>query len=283
MTRISNAINPHAARPTSIVALGRSLWCNRQLIVQMTKRDVVGRYRGSALGLAWSFFNPIFMLSVYTFVFSVVFKARWGMGGDESKIEFAVVLFVGLIVHGLFAEVVNRAPDLIICNVNYVKKVVFPLEILPVVSMGAALFHSIISLGVLLGAFVIFNGYLNWTIFFAPLVLLPLVIFTLGLAWILASLGVFLRDVKQSIGIMTTVMLFLSPVFYALSALPESLRPWIMANPLTFIIVQMRKVLIGGHSPDWLGLGVYTLVATVVAWAGYAWFQKTRKGFADVL
>ena len=283
MIDTSTAINPHAAQPTSLVALAKSGWRNRQLIVQMTKREVVGRYKGSALGLVWSFFNPVFMLAVYTFVFSVVFKARWGVGGEESKTQFAVVLFVGMIVHGFFAEVLNRAPGLILGNVNYVKKVVFPLEILPVISMGAALFHSLISLGVLLIAFVLFNGYLHWTAVFTPLVVLPLVILTLGLAWMLASLGVFLRDVGQTIGIITMVMMFIAPVFYPITALPEEMRPWIMANPLTFIIEQAQEVLIWGRLPNWTGLGIYTLVATAVAWAGYAWFQKTRKGFADVL
>lgn len=283
MTSTTTATNPHATQPTSLVALSRSLWRNRQLIVQMTRREVTGRYKGSVMGLAWSFFNPVFMLTVYTFIFSVVFKARWGIGGEESKTQFAVVLFVGMIVHGLLAEVLNRAPGLILANVNYVKKVVFPLEILPVISMGAALFHSVVSLGVLLIAFTLFNGFLHWTALLAPLVFLPLVILTLGLAWILASLGVFLRDVGQTIGLVTTVMMFLAPVFYPITALPEELRPWLMANPLTFIIEQAREVLIWGRLPNWFGLGLYTLMASAVAWAGYAWFQKTRKGFADVL
>jgi lipopolysaccharide transport system permease protein len=277
-------INPHAAQLTSLVAMVKSLWCNRQLIVQMTRREVVGRYKGSALGLAWSFFNPVFMLTVYTFVFSEIFKSRWGeMGSDNSKTQFAVVLFVGMIVLNLFSEVLNRAPGLVISNVNYVKKVVFPLEILPVIAMGATLFHSLISLGVLLAAFALFNGYLNWTAVFTPLVLLPLVIMTLGLAWMLASLGVFLRDVGQTIAIITTVLMFLSPVFYPVTAVPERFRPFIMASPLTFIIEQAREVLIWGHLPNWVGLGIYTLAAVAIAWAGYAWFQKTRKGFADVL
>ena len=275
--------NPHAAQATSLVALGKSLWRNRQLIAQMTRREVMGRYKGSVMGLAWSFFNPVFMLVVYTFVFSVIFKSRWGVGGEESKIQFAVVLFVSMIVHGLFAEVLNRAPRLIPSNVNYVKKVVFPLEILPVIAMGATLFHSLISFGVLLITVALFNGSLHWTAIFTPLVLLPLVIFTLGLAWMLAALGVFLRDVGQTIGIFTMVMLFLSPVFYPVTALPEEFRPWLMANPLTFIIEQAREVLIWGRLPNWAGLGGYTLVAIAIAWAGYAWFQKTRKGFADVL
>ena len=277
-------INPHAAQPTSPVALAKSLWRNRQLIMQMTKREVVGRYKGSSMGLAWSFLNPVFMLVVYTFVFSEVFKSRWGgAGGDDSKTQFAVVLFVGMIVLSLFSEVVNRAPSLILSNVNYVKKVVFPIEILPVIAMGAALFHSLISLGVLITAFVVFNGFVHWTAIFTPLVLLPLVILTLGLAWMLASLGVFLRDVGQTIGLITTVLMFLSPVFYPVTAVPERFRPFIMANPLTFIIEQARAVLIWGQLPNWPGLGIYTLAAAAIAWAGYAWFQKTRKGFADVL
>lgn len=283
MSSSSIVINPHATQPTSPLALCKSLWRNRQLIVQMTKREVVGRYKGSVMGLLWSFLNPVFMLTVYTFVFSVVFKARWGVDGNDSKTQFAVVLFVGMIVHGLFAEVVNRAPSLILANVNYVKKVIFPLEILPVITMCAALFHGLVSLAVLLIAFFIFNHSLQWTVIFIPLVLLPLVILTLGCAWMLASLGVFIRDVGQTIGIVTTVMMFLSPVFFPVTSLPEVYRPLIMANPLTFIIEQAREVLIWGHSPNWTGLGIYTMAATIVAWAGYVWFQKTRKGFADVL
>lgn len=275
--------NPHSPQPASLIALGQSLWRNRQLISQMILREVLGRYKGSIFGLAWSFFNPVLMLAVYTFVFSVVFKARWGISAEESKTQFALVLFVGMILHSLLAEVLNRAPGLILSNVNYVKKVVFPLEILPVVSMGSALFHSLISLLVLLVAFYAFNGYLNWTALLAPLVILPLVILTLGLAWMLASLGVFLRDVGQTIGIITTVMLFLAPIFYPVSALPEGLRRWLMANPLTLIIEQTREVLIWGRFPNWRELGLYTIFAFVIAWIGYAWFQKTRKGFADVL
>lgn len=284
MTHPSITLNPHAAPPASLVSLVKSLWRHRQLIVQMIRREVVGRYKGSVMGLAWSFFNPVFMLTVYTFVFSEIFKSRWGgVGGDDSKTQFAVVLFVGMIVFSLFSEVVNRAPSLILSNVNYVKKVVFPLEILPVVAMGAALFHTLISIGVLLAAFLLFNGYLQWTAVFIPIVLLPLIILTLGLGWLLASIGVFLRDVGQTVGIITTILMFLSPVFYSISAVPEKYRPFIMANPLTFIIEQARDVLIWGRTPEWLGLGIYLLAAGIVTWMGYIWFQKTRKGFADVL
>ena len=284
MPPLPAAINPHAVQPTSLLALGKSLRRNRQLIMQMTRREVVGRYKGSVMGLAWSFFNPVFMLAVYTFVFSVIFKSRWdGAGADDSKTQFALLLFVGMIVMSLFGDVVNRAPGLVLLNANYVKKVVFPLEILPIVAIGSALFHSLISLAVLLAAFALFNGSLQWTMIFAPLILLPLVILVAGLAWMLASVGVFLRDVGQVVGIVTTVLMFLSPVFYPVSAVPERLRPFIMANPLTFIIEQAREVLIWGRLPNWIGLSAYTLIATAIAWVGYAWFQKTRKGFADVL
>ena len=276
-------MNPHAPQPISLTSLATSLLHHRQLIFQMIRRDVLGRYKGSIMGLLWSFLNPIFMLAVYTFVFSVVFKARWGIEGNDSKSQFAIILFVGMIVHSLFAEVLNRAPTLILSNVNYVKKVIFPLEILPVITMGASLFHSMISLAVLMIAFIMFNHFLHWTAIFIPLIFLPLVIFTLGCAWILASLGVFLRDVGQTIGIIMTIMMFLSPVFFPVSSLPEAYRPLILANPLTFIIEQSREVLIWGHVPNWTGLGIYMVAATLVAWSGFAWFQRTRKGFADVL
>lgn len=276
-------INPHCKHSVSPVTLISCLWRNRRLTLQMTKREVIGRYRGSMLGLAWSFFNPVLMLLVYTFFFAVVFKSRWGTGGTDSKTDFAVILFVGMIVHGLFSEILNRSPRLILDNANYVKKVVFPIEILPAISIGVALFHATVSLAVLLIAFLIFNGFIQWTAVFIPLVILPLVILSLGAAWFLASLGVYLRDVAQTIGLFTTVLMFLSPVFYPATSLPEAVRPWLMINPLTFIIEQAREVMIWGRLPNFQGLAVYTLCAVIIAWLGYIWFQKTRKGFADVL
>lgn len=259
-----------------------SLWRNRTLVWQLTKRDVLGRYRGSIMGLLWSLFNPILMLAVYTFVFSVVFQARWGEGGT-SKADFAIILFAGLIVHGLFAECINRSPSLILSNVNYVKKVVFPLEVLPWVAMGSALFHATISVTVLLIFFTAVHGFLNWTALFLPLVLLPLVVLTMGLSWFLASIGVYVRDVAQVTGILTMVLLFLGPIFYPVSALPTEYQKLIHLNPLTFIIEQARAVLIWGQVPAWSGLGLYTTVALSIAWIGFMWFQLTRRGFADVV
>jgi len=276
-------LNPHTAQPTSLASLARSLWQHRQLINKMAWREVIGRYKGSIMGVFWSFIHPVLMLIVYTFVFSIVFKAKWGGGEEESKAAFALILFIGLIVHGLLAEVLNRAPSLILSNVNYVKKVVFPLEILPVISLVSALFHSLISLFVLLLAFVAINGYLPWTVLFIPIVLLPLITLILGLAWILSALGVFIRDIGQSISIITTIMMFMAPVFFPLSALPVKYHPYILANPLTFIIEQSREVLIFGHLPNWSGLAIFMGIAITIVWLGYSLFQKTRKGFSDVL
>ncbi|WP_343462920.1 ABC transporter permease [Pantoea sp.] len=277
-------MDPHSSKPISFISILKTIINNRNLIYQMTKREIVGRYRGSVMGVLWSFINPILMLIVYTFVFSVVFKARWGTGSEgESKSDFALILFAGLLVHTFFAEALSRAPTLIIGNANYVKKVVFPLETLSISNMLSVLFHTFISIIVLLTAFVIFNGFIHWTAILIPLVLLPIIIFTLGISWLISSLGVYLRDVGQTIAIIVTLLMFLSPIFYPVSALPKAFQSVILLNPLTFIIEQSRNVLIWGKLPDFLGLAIYSLIALVIMWLCYAWFQKTRKGFADVL
>lgn len=268
-----------SAMPRELLA---SAWRNRGLIMASIKREVLGRYRGSFMGILWSFFNPLFMLAVYTFVFSVVFKARWGIGSD-SKTEFALLLFAGLVIYNLFAECITKAPGLILANVNYVKKVLYPLEILPWVTLGSALFHGAISLGVWLLAYLVFFGLPQATFVYFPLIVFPFALLIMGFSWVLASLGVFLRDVAQVIGVVTTVFMFLSPIFYPASALPSDYQVLLFANPLTPIIEQTRDVLFWGKSPDFLLLGLYLLVSSVIAWLGFAWFQKTRKGFADVL
>jgi lipopolysaccharide transport system permease protein len=262
--------------------MAASFWRNRSLIKALVTREVVGRYRGSVFGILWSFFNPVFMLLVYTFVFSVVFKSRWNTGSD-SRTEFALVLFAGLLVFNLFAECVSRAPGLILANVNYVKKVVFPLEILPWVAIGSALFHTLVSLSVWMLAYVILFGIPQPTALLLPLIVLPLVLFIMGLSWALASLGVFIRDVSQFIGIIVMALMFLSPIFYPVTALPEEYRPMLMLNPLTPGVEMMREVLYWGRPPDWALLSLYTVATGLIAWLGFAWFQKTRKGFADVL
>lgn len=275
-------MNPNARHKTSLFEMLRSAIQNRNLIFQMTKREVIGRYRGSVLGIAWSFFNPLIMLAVYTVVFSTIFNAKWGVGSD-SKTEFALVLFVGMIVHGVLAESMNSSPSLMLRNISYVKKVVFPLEVLPWIVMGSTLFHALISVVVWVLFYFVVNLSLHWTVIFLPLVFLPLILFSLGVAWVLASLGVYIRDIGQMTGVITTVLLFLSPIFYPASRLPEPFQTIIYLNPLTFVIEQARDVLMWGNTPDWGGLLIATAVSMAVAWIGFAWFQKTRQGFADVL
>jgi lipopolysaccharide transport system permease protein len=259
-----------------------SAWRNRYLILALVKREVVGRYRGSIFGILWSLLTPVFMLTVYTFVFSVVFKARWN-SGSESKTEFALILFAGLIVFNIFAECCNRAPSLILSNVNYVKKVVFPLEIMPWVTLGSALFHAIISLGVWLFAYLFLFGAPHYTALLLPLVFLPLILLVLGVTWGLASLGVYLRDIAQVIGLFITVLMFLSPIFYPASALPERYQSLLLFNPLSPAIEMTRDVLFWGKIPDLSLLISYLLGNAFIAWIGFVWFQKTRRGFADVL
>ena len=275
--------DPHATPEASLWAAGTHVWSHRQLIGELTKREVLGRYRGSLIGLAWSILNPLLMLCVYTFVFGVVFRARWGNVPVESKAQFSLILFVGQVTHAMFAECVNRAPSLVLANPNFVKKVVFPLEILPVVQMGASLFHLGASMVVLLAAMMLLAVPLHWTALMLPLVFAPLVVGTLGLSWFLASLGVFLRDIGQTVGIATTMLLFLSPVFYPASALPEKFRFLFELNPLTIVIEQAREVVVWGRAPSWPDLGLYSVAALACAAAGFWWFQRTRRGFADVI
>lgn len=266
----------------SLYAPVHSWWRNRYLIGQMIRREVLERYKGSVFGLIWSFAHPLLMLTVYMFVFGIVFKMRWGIEQDNNT-QFAVVLFAGLIVHALFSECLVRAPSLILSNTHLVKKVVFPLETLIIVSTGTALFHMIVSTGILLLFVLVTNFAIHWTVVFLPVVLLPLLLMSMGVGWFVASLAVFLRDVAQIVGILSTVLLFLSAIFYPLSAVPDALRPYLYLSPLTLIVDQVRKVVIWGDVPDWDLLSVYFLISLIVMWCGYWWFQRTRNAFADVI
>lgn len=260
-----------------------SLWQHRHLMLQMARREVVGRYKGSLVGLAWSFFNPLLLLTVFTSVFSGVFKMRWNTDVGESQADFALILFVGLIVHGLIAECLGRAPAMILSNGNLVKKVVFPLEILPGVMALSALFHLLVSVLVLLLAQLVLNHALPWTVLLLPVVLIPLILLALGLSWALAATGVFIRDITQMTGILTTVLMFLSPVFYPVTAAPPGLELLLTWNPLTYFIEGARSLLIFHRLPEVQALIICWAVGLGFAWGGFWWFQKTRRGFADVL
>lgn len=274
----------HAPPPATPGSLLAGFWRERRLIGQLIKREVLGRYRGSFMGVAWSFLSPILMLVVYTFVFSVVFQAKWpGMMEAGGKTRFALLLFVGVIAHGLVAEAITKAPALVVGNANYVKKVVFPLETLGWSLVGAAAFHACVSLLILLAAKWLLEGWVPLTAWWLPVVLLPLGFLALGAAWLFAALGVFIRDIAQLTGVFATVLMFLSPVFYPIAALPAQYRGWVELNPLTIAIEQSRAVLFAGTAPDAMLLLWFYLGSLVFMALGYAWFQVTRRGFADVL
>ena len=255
---------------------------NFAIISQMAKRDVAGRYRGSFVGLLWSFFNPLLMLIIYTFVFGMIFKSHWA-GQVGGKFEFAVILFAGMNINSMFAECANHAPTLIIENTNFVKKVVFPLETLSWSTLGSALFHLLVSTLVLLVISLMSRGFVPWTSLLFPIVIIPFLPFVAGMVWLLSSLGVFLRDLKQAMGIVTAALMFLAPIFYPIEQIPPRYRDLLFLNPLTEIVQASRDVLVWGRMPNWGALGIYTLVSCLFAWLSFAWFQRTRRGFADVL
>lgn len=269
--------------PKQPFAVFESFWKHRTLVFNLARRDVLGRYSGSFLGLMWSFFNPLLMLGVYTYVFGIVFKARWNPDASTGILEFAVVLFAGLLTFGIFSECVNRAPSLMMQNPGFVKRVIFPLEIMPWVVLCSSLFHTLISLAVLALVMLAGFGALPFTWPLIVVVLVPLILFVLGISWALAALGVYLRDLAQTINIITTVMMFLSPIFYPASAVPEGFRWAVDWNPMSFFIEQTRAVLIWGRLPDFAGLALATIGGLAVAWLGLGLFQHARDGFADVL
>jgi lipopolysaccharide transport system permease protein len=260
------------------------LVAHRNLVYQLTLRDITARYRGSALGIVWAVLQPVLLMLIYTFVFTQIFKARWaGLSGAPDEAGFALVLFMGMIVHGFFAECLARAPALVTGNANYVKKVVFPLEILPWVALNAVLFHTVLNCGVFV-LFLLASGVsLHATIIALPLVFVPLILVTIACMWLIAAIGVYLRDVTYVVTFVTSLLLFLSPVFYPLSAVPEKFRVWLALNPLTFFIEQARDVALWGKWPDWVGLGIWLVVGGVFAYLALRWFEHARKGFADVL
>jgi lipopolysaccharide transport system permease protein len=262
--------------------LVRSLVDNRRLIRALASREIAARYRGSLLGFTWSVVQPIFMLAIYAFVFSEVFKARWP-GGTGSKAEFALVLFAGLLVFNMFSDIFNRAPSLILSNANYVKRVVFPLEILPVVSVLTTLFNLVISLAVWLAFYVVAFGVPHATALLAPVVLLPLVFFMTGLSWLIASLGVYLRDIAQITAIISTAMMFLTPIFFPVESIPLKFQPILNLNPLAPIVHEIRDVLMFGRGIDPTVYAMVLAVSLAVMCLGFAFFQKVRRGFADVL
>lgn len=255
----------------------------RGLIYHMVRREIVSRYRGSMLGLLWSIIQPLLMLAIYSFVFGHVMQARWPVAGGDVPGMFSLLLFCGLLFHALLAECLMRAPQLVTSQVNFVKKVVFPLEVLPVVMLSSALFHFMIGFAVLLVAQLFILGMVMWSIVLLPVVLLPFMLMCLGVGWLLSALGVYVRDVGHIVGLFTTVLLFFSPILYPSEMLPVWIRPWMFLNPLSWPVETTRNLLLTGIMPSLEAMLAYSVAAFFVAAFGLCFFQRTRKGFADVL
>lgn len=252
------------------------------LFWRLLQREISLKYQGSAFGLVWAILHPIFMLAVYTFFFGLVFRSRW-TGVADSTSSFALILFSGLMVFNFFSESITRSCSLIVNHANYVKKVIFPVAILPVVSVFSALFSLLLSFVVWLVFYLLLQGWPPVSVLLFPLMLLPVFLAVLGMSWLLAAIGVYFRDASQLVSMLAMAMCFLSPVFYPLSMLPAELRYLAYLNPLGLAIEMCRDVLYFGHVPHWPTYGLLLLLSVMLAWAGYAAFCKLKRGFADVL
>ncbi len=259
-----------------------ALWRYGSLTSELAKRDVQSRYKGASFGLLWSLISPFLMLCVYSLAFGVLLKSNWPQKNGYQH-HFSVIIFVGLIVHGFFAECLARAPTVITGHPSFVKKVVFPLEILSWQVMLSGLFQAGMNILVFIVLSLLLEGHVSWMIVLLPVVFIPLIFMSLGVCWIFSALGVYLRDINQMMGVITMTMLFLSSAMIPVDTLSDSKRMLFHLNPMTFLIDQARAVALWGEYPDWVGLAEYTVGSLVLMYAGYAWFMATKKGFADVL
>lgn len=253
-----------------------------ELLGALSRREITSRFKGSYGGLSWYVIQNLLLLTLYSFVFGTLFKSRWGQG-DQPAGNFTIALFIGLIVFNLFAECVTRAPTLILNNANYVKKVVFPLDVLPAVTLVTAMFNAFIALLVLIAVSWYLDSPMHWQGLWIPVIVLPLLVLTLGITWLLSALGTYVRDINQMITLVVSASMFLSPLFYQITALPKAAQSWVMLNPLTIPMQEARAALMLGQAPDWTTLGIYMLISLPIAVLGYALFQKMRGGFADVI
>lgn len=259
------------------------LWQQRELIARLAERDILMRYRGSLMGWSWTLLNPLLMLAIYTFVFSTIFKARWQTGEQLGPAGFALNIFAGMVVFSLFAECANKAPGLITANSNYVTKVRFPLETLGCATLASALFHAITSALILLAFRLVITGSLPWSALLLPVAWLPYLLMTLAITWLLSALGVYLRDLNQFVMVGTSALMFMSAVFYPLSALPPRIQTLFHLNPIAGWVEQTRSLVIAGHPPDPLGFAIALIAALLMCELSLRLFQRASRGFADVL
>lgn len=260
----------------------RSCYTHRELLLALTRREIVARYRGSALGLFWSLITPVVLLATYTLVFSVFFKMKWSPE-DTGNGYFIVMLFCGLIPFNFFSEVISRAPALILSSPNYVKRVAFPVQLLPAVVAGSSLFHATIGMAILLGLRWFILGSLPPEVFYLPLIWLPLVIFTVALALIIAAAGVFIRDLGHAVGLVLNVIFFLSAVIYPAAVIPPSMRVILWLNPVACAILQIRETCVQEMALNPRLFGVLLAGSVALLFLAAGWFRSVSRRFADVI
>ena len=268
--------------PYNPLAFAATGWKHRELIARLAWRRIEGRYRGSILGISWALLEPLAMLGVYTFVFSFVFQARWG-SAPTGHGEFALFLFSGLMIYGVFSEAVNDAPHSMLSAQQYVKQLIFPTETLAWVTLLAGLFKFVLSAGLLVAVYRLTRGNLPSTALYLPVIVLPVLLMTLGATWLLSSLGIFLRDLGQLVGLATAALLFLSPIFYSASVIPERFQTIYFLNPFAGILEMSKRSLFEGLPPDAGEYGLLLGAGWLIAWIGYSWFVWTKSSFADAL
>lgn len=255
---------------------------NRSLIYELTRREINSKYKNNSLGILWLLILPLIMISIYTFVFSIIFEARWGQD-DSNKLDFALLLFIGLVIYNIFADCLVRSPQIIINHQNFVKKVIFPLEILPVVLVLSTLFNACVSICIWILFYALSNGWLPATIIYFPLIFFPIFFINIGISMILSAIGVYLRDIQHIMGVFVTILMFLSPIFYPMEAVPSYLHRYLNINPLSQLIEQCRNIMFFGIQPTFSTVVVLWLFGFIILLFGLWVFQKLRSGFADVI
>ncbi len=266
-----------------LISLARSVVRNHELLFRLAKREYTARFRGSIFGIAWAVLTPLALAMAYTFVFAGIFKIKWVGAATDHEATFAINLLVGLAIHGVLAECLSRAPSLVLSNPSYVTKIVFPLEILAFTIIIPVIATAAINLLIVVVINLLINKELHVTLLFAPIIIAPYLLFIVALSMFVSAIGVYLRDLAHVIGLVVTLSMFLSPVFFSLEAVPPTMREVILFNPLTFPIEQLRQIILLGKTPNWVGLAGYTTFSLVALWLSYGAFQRLRKGFSDVV
>lgn len=260
---------------------------NRELMVQLVKRNLSSKYKGTTLGMVWNFLQPMILLLVYTYAFGMLFHSQWidTSAGNlaDKKFSYAVVVFCGMTVYNIFSDVVAMSPNLFVSNPNYIKKIIFPLEILPIAQVITSIISNLIWFTILFVGAVLFSGSLSWTMLLLPMILLPYVLMLTGIAFVLASLGVFFRDLAQVCMLITQIMYLMTPIFYSAEMVPEELDFVLVINPLAWFVSETRKIFIFKQLPDFGGIAIWLAIAVLIFYLGFCCLKKTERGFADVL